>query len=80
MNEPTLGATGQFPEGKLTSHDEGELRFAVGIALGQVTIDFGKSVAWIGMSPEIAVKLATSLISHARVVARKQGKPLMVVL
>lgn len=40
-----LGATGEFPEGKLTEVDEGELKFAVGYMKGKVVIDFGTPVS-----------------------------------
>lgn len=62
MNEDDnkLGATGQFPEGKLNEEDEGELRLAVGADLDnkKVIIDFGKLVAWIALSPKDARQLA----------------------
>jgi hypothetical protein len=62
----TLGRTGAFPEGKLTPHDEGELKFAVHTADGKVILDFGTPVAWLGMSPELALNLAALLIQHAQ--------------
>ena len=62
------GATGEFPGGKLTAHDEGEIAFVVGSHDGKVVIEFGGPVAWIGMSPEQAVELAKTLRSHARTI------------
>lgn len=56
-----LGATGQFPEGKLTGEDEGEIRLAVGVHEGKVVVNFGKPVAWIGFSPQQARELAESI-------------------
>lgn len=61
-----LGATGKFPDGKLCEHDEGEITFAIGHREGQVVLDFGKPVAWVGMSPQQAIALAASLTQHAR--------------
>lgn len=37
-----LGPTGQFPQGKLTPHDEGEIRIAVGIEQGKVVMPSGE--------------------------------------
>jgi len=60
-----LGPTGQFPQGKLTPHDEGELRIAIGTENGKVVMHFGKEIAWIGFDPEQARELARSLIEKA---------------
>jgi hypothetical protein len=59
--EHQLGATGQFPEGKLTGEDEGEIKIAVGVHEGKVVVNFGKPVAWIGFSPQQARELAESI-------------------
>lgn len=56
-----LGATGGFPDGKLTPTDEGELRFAVCVKDGRVVFEFGKPVAWIGFTPEQAREIAVSI-------------------
>jgi hypothetical protein len=61
-----LGATNQFPQGKLNEHDEGEIRLAIGQKNGKVVIDFGKPVAWLGFDPEQAEQIASSLLEHAR--------------
>ena len=60
-----LGATGQFPEGKLTKHDEGELAFAVFTKDGKVVVDFNTEVTWFGMNPDQAIALAELLVKHA---------------
>lgn len=62
---PQLGATGNFPQGKLTEHDEGEIRLAVGVSGGKVVINFGKPTAWIGMDAKQARQLAESLRQHS---------------
>src|SRR6266550_3162195 len=61
-----LGATGRFPEGQLGSGDEGELRFAVGHDGGKqlVTVEFGKMVGWLALSPQIARQMAEALLRH----------------
>jgi hypothetical protein len=68
-----FGATGEFPEGKLTENDEGEIRFGVANTAGKVVLDFGKPVAWLGMNPQQAVDLANVLISNAQM-ARFKAK------
>jgi FKBP-type peptidyl-prolyl cis-trans isomerase 2 len=61
-----LGPTGQFPHGKLTEHDEGEIAFAVLVKDGKVVIDFNHPVHWLGMTPEQAIKLGELLIKRGR--------------
>lgn len=73
MREPLIGATGLHTEGKLTEQDEGGIQFAVGVQDGKVVLDFGTPVAWLGMRPEDALKVAESLIQNARKAAKGQG-------
>ena len=68
-----LGATGQFPQGKLNPDDEGELTFAVGVENGQVAIAFGAPVAWIALGPDQALAFASSIIGHAMAIKRAGG-------
>lgn len=65
-----LGATGKFPDGKLTPKDEGEIAFAVYEKDGNVILDFNKEVSWIGMSPEQATSVGRLLIKRAKKVRR----------
>jgi hypothetical protein len=65
VKEPLFGATGKFPEGKLSEHDEGALRFGVAVYKGTVVLDFGTPVASLGLSPVLARELARSLMEHA---------------
>jgi hypothetical protein len=60
-----LGATGQFPEGKLTPEDEGELRFAILEKHGNVVLEFGTPIKWLGLPPKRARALADVLIAKA---------------
>lgn len=62
----TVGPTGTFPDGKMSPQDEGGIVFAVGGHGGKVTIDFGKPVHSIGMTPHQAMGLANMLIKKAR--------------
>ena len=41
LSKDELGPTGRFPDGKLTSNDEGEIAFAVGVLKGKVIVNFG---------------------------------------
>lgn len=61
-----LGATGEHPQGKLAPHDEGGLRYAVGVMDGKVVLDFGKSVRSLGMDPDQAEQLAKTLRKKAK--------------
>ena len=63
MTKP--GATGEFPEGQINQHDEGELNIGLRMEAGNVIIDFGKPVVWVGFPPETARQLAAMLIEYA---------------
>lgn len=69
-----VGATGEFPHGKLTSGDEGAIQFAIGIEDGRVVVDFGTSVHWLGMTPQQAAEFASTLLKKAREAGRKNGE------
>ena len=43
-----FGATGEFPKGRVSEDDEGELRFGIRASSGKVIVDFGKQVASLG--------------------------------
>src|SRR5690242_6907726 len=65
-HDQPLGATGQFPRGKLTQDDEGEIAIGIGAAPdGTVVIDFGNPTAWIGFTKEQAKEIAGTLLKHA---------------
>jgi hypothetical protein len=63
------GPTGEYPQGKLGSDDDGELTIAFSYDHGNIRIDFGTPTEWIAMSPEHARELANLLRYHADVVA-----------
>ncbi len=76
VEDVKAGATGKFPQGKLTKSDEGELRIAVNIHNGKVVLAFGKAIEWIGLTPKLASELGVILIKHANTIeqiARMQG-------
>ena len=60
-----IGATGNYPKGKLTKADEGEIQFMVGAKNDKVVLQFGTPVAWMGMTPEHAIDLGELLIQKA---------------
>lgn len=72
------GATGLFPEGRLSPADEGQLQFALSNKDGKVVLEFGTPVAWVGLNPQQAADLASGIIKHAREAARASGQPLSV--
>lgn len=55
-NEQKIGATGEFPDGKLNEHDEGELAVAITSdpKSRRIIMEFGKEIACIAMTPEEA--------------------------
>jgi len=75
-----LGATGEYPDGKLNEEDEGAAIMAIGHLKGRVIVDFGQSVAWVGLSPQEAVTMAQYLINQARQAAHETGEILEVKL
>lgn len=64
--EEALGATGQFPDGKLTEKDEGELRLAIAAVDGKVVMTFGTPVAWVGMDPDQAQIVGEAFLKKAK--------------
>jgi hypothetical protein len=62
---PVLGPTGKFPDGKMNSEDEGELRLGVSHDQDNVVIAFGKPTAWIGLPRETAIDFAKMIVEHA---------------
>lgn len=73
IDTPKVGATGEFPDGKINKEDEGELQISVGFDPDTklVRLEFGKPVAWLAMKPEDAVNLGQTLVRHGQRGARK---------
>lgn len=65
-----LGATQRTPAGQMHETDEGEIRMGVANDPSRlkVYLNFGKPIAWIGMSPDEARELGETLIEHSRTV------------
>jgi len=68
----SFGETNNFPEGKLTEHDEGEIKFGITTKDEKVILNFGKPIAWLGMTREQAEKLGRLLIDKARGISHKE--------
>lgn len=62
-----LGATGQFPQGTIGPHDEGELKCAVSFQHGKLVINFGKSLSWIAMTEEQGIQFALMVLAKCGV-------------
>ena len=63
---PDFGATGAYPEGKLTSSDEGEIRLGITTYEGKVVMNFGEEMGWVAFSPNQARNISKLLKKHAR--------------
>jgi hypothetical protein len=61
--EEKIGATGEFPRGKIHSSDEGELRLrmAADHKKGVVILEFGKPVMWLGLDKTTALQLSANI-------------------
>lgn len=66
IKEKKLGATGEFPQGKIHETDEGEIRMAIAVEDKKVIIAFGKSTSWVGMDKYQAIHLGECLIEKAK--------------
>jgi len=62
-----LGATGNFPRGKIDRLDEGEIKFAVAAdhKTKTVLLNFGKPIVWVGMTADQAIDVSNSLRDKA---------------
>jgi hypothetical protein len=62
------GPTGQFPRGKIHPDDAGEIKIAIAAdrKTHTVIMDFGGQVTWLGLPPEVALKMGTMLIAKAK--------------
>ena len=67
-----LGATGKYPKGKMHEQDEGELKVAMTVdeKNKRIVIDFGKPIAWIGITSSEAKMLAVALMENVSKLTR----------
>ncbi len=61
----TIGATGEFPAGKLNDDDEGGLQMAIFTKDENLIIEFGTPVHWLGMSKAEAKEFARAILKKA---------------
>lgn len=66
MKEQMPGPTGEFPEGRLNEHDEGELMIGLVAHKGKVVLNFATPVAWLALNPNQAIQIANVLIEKAK--------------
>lgn len=69
-----LGATGQFPAGKIDETDEGQIRLAVAADYQQaiVRIVFGTPLTWLGLPASEARQFAAMLVEQAEALERRR--------
>jgi hypothetical protein len=60
-----LGATGNFPQGKVRPDDEGELAVAISTEGDMVFLNFGKPVHWVSLPKHDVIELAKVLLAKA---------------
>lgn len=65
MRDFRLGSTGQYPDGKLNETDDGEIQLAIYHNQGNVIVDFGTRIKWVGLPPQQAREFANLIIKHA---------------
>jgi hypothetical protein len=65
LRGPRLGPTGDYPDGRLDASDEGGLQIAITTYKGKVVLAFGGPVAWVGLGPELARDVASTLQARA---------------
>lgn len=68
-----VGATGQFPYGKLRKDDQGELTVAMAVDFRQsvVRMEFGKPVGWLALPSAHAKRLAKLLLEKSAELDRR---------
>lgn len=66
-------AARQWPDGRLSGDDDGEIVFKVGSDPEKVLvrIEFPKPTEWLAMPPQDAIKMAQLLIQHARAISKE---------
>lgn len=68
----SMGATGNFPQGKIINEDQGEIALGIATYQGKIIMNFGeKPISWIGFTEVEARQIAESLISRANELSGK---------
>jgi hypothetical protein len=63
-----IGPTGEPPQAPLRPGDQGGLNASLTVdrAGGRLILDFGKSVSWLGMTRQEALRFASLLVTKAK--------------
>lgn len=60
--ETVLGATGEYPDGKINQQDKGEIAVGIAVHEGKLIMDFGaEPVHWGGLTKKEAIELVKHL-------------------
>lgn len=60
--ETVLGATGEYPDGKMNALDMGEINVGIIVLDGKLIMDFGANpVHWVGLTKKEAIELVKHL-------------------
>jgi hypothetical protein len=54
-----------YPRGKLSADDEGELTIAIYERDNTIIIDFGKDISWLGLSKKEAQEFALNILRRS---------------
>lgn len=71
--ERGLGFTGLTQDGKIDPLDRGTLNLSIGMARGQVLVNFGAEISALALSAKQARDIANLLIHHAALLDRANG-------
>lgn len=69
LGERAPAAPRRYPDGRICASDEGEMDVRIHTDRGNVVIDFGKPIAWLGMPPSYVrefIKLLEKYAARAR--------------
>lgn len=61
----TGGPTGNYPDGKLSDDDDGEIQFGICHVERRIIMNFDKPIKWIGFTRDQAIEVANALLKHA---------------
>ena len=69
-----IGPTGNFPDGKCSPDDKGEVQICVfeDEERGGVTIAFGTKITWLCVTPDQAIQLGEVLVLRGKAMKEKR--------
>lgn len=80
MNESTVKDDQELEEktdkvlNQLNKVDDGKIKLAVGIKDGQVLLNFGKSISWLGLSAQQAEEIGKKMRKLSKKLVKRGGK------